>query len=74
MNFKAGHVATHSSAQPPGMELGRVSEDGHAAHARALQHGAQQPPAPSSTPRGQTLPYVRCPDGPLVTLCTPLAG
>lgn len=70
LNFKAGHVAAHSSPQPLGMELGLVTDDVHAAHARALEQGAQELAAPSSKPWGQTVSYVRCPDGTLVELCT----
>jgi hypothetical protein len=29
--------------------------------------------APSAKPWGQTVSYVRCPDGTLVELCTPMA-
>ncbi|NBF03964.1 VOC family protein [Pseudomonas sp. Fl5BN2] len=74
MNFKAGHVAAHSSPQPLGMELGLVTEDVHAAHARALQQGARELAAPNSKPWGQTVSYVRCPDGTLVELCTPMGS
>lgn len=52
LNFKAGHVAAHSSPQPLGMELGLVTDDVHAAHARALEQGAQELAAPSSKPWG----------------------
>ena len=74
MHFKGGHVAAHTSKQPLGMELGFVTEDVPAAHAKALAAGASELSAPSSKPWGQVVSYVRCPDGTLVELCTPIAG
>ncbi|AZC27032.1 MULTISPECIES: VOC family protein [Pseudomonas] len=74
MNFKTGHVAAHASPQPLGMELGLVTDDVHAAHARALRYGAQELAAPNSKPWGQIVSYVRCPDGTLVELCTPVGA
>ncbi|AMS17362.1 Uncharacterized conserved protein PhnB, glyoxalase superfamily [Pseudomonas sp. NFPP07] len=70
MNFSGGHVEAHSSARPLGMEIGLVCEDVHAAHQKALDAGASELSAPSEKPWGQTVSYVRCPDGLLVELCT----
>ncbi|WP_347905273.1 VOC family protein [Pseudomonas purpurea] len=72
MNFSAGHVAAHASPQPLGMEIGFVTEDVQAAHAKALACGASQLSPPTSKPWGQTVSYVRCPDGTLVELCSPV--
>lgn len=72
MNFTTGHVAAHSSPQPLGIELGLVTDDVPAAHAKALAHGASELSAPSAKPWGQTVSYLRCPDGTLVELCTPI--
>lgn len=72
MNFPGGHVPAHSSKQPLGMELGFVTEDVPAAHAKALAAGATELTAPISKPWGQVVSYVRCPDGTLVELCTPI--
>jgi len=74
MNFPAGHVAAHSSARPLGMEVGFVTPDVAAAHARALAAGATELSAPEEKPWGQTVSYVRCPDGSLVELCSPMGG
>lgn len=73
-NFEGGHVAASESAQPLGMELGLVTSDVAAAHARALQAGARELAAPSQKPWGQVVSYLRCPDGTLVELCTPMGG
>ena len=72
MNFKGGHVQAHVSRQPLGMEVGLITEDVLVAHANALAHGAIELAAPSAKPWGQVVSYVRCPDGTLVELCTPI--
>ena len=73
-NFPGGHVAAHSSAQPLGFEVAFVTSDVQAAHARALVAGAKELAAPTQKPWGQVVSYVRCPDGVLVELCTPVTG
>jgi lactoylglutathione lyase len=72
MNFPAGHVEAHRSAQPLGMEIALVTPDVAAAHRRALDAGAAELAAPAERPWGQTVSYVRCPDGSLVELCSPM--
>ncbi|MCY1312010.1 hypothetical protein D9M68_1010530 [compost metagenome] len=56
------------------MELGLVTPDVPAAHSRALAAGATQLSAPVTKPWGQVVSYVRCPDGTLVELCSPIGG
>lgn len=73
-HFPAGFVRASASALPLGMEIGLVTDDVPAAHARALQHGAQELAAPAQQPWGQMVSYVRAPDGTLVELCTPIGG
>jgi catechol 2,3-dioxygenase-like lactoylglutathione lyase family enzyme len=73
-NFPGGHVAAHSSKQPLGFEIALVTSDVEAAHTKALSTGATELAAPVQKPWGQTVSYVRCPDGVLVELCTPIAG
>lgn len=74
LNFAGGHVHADRSAQPLGFELALVTDDVGAAHARALQAGAKEMSPPQNKPWGQTVSYVRCPDGILVELCSPVAG
>lgn len=74
MNFAGGHVRADTSAQPLGFEIALVTGDVAAAHARALAAGAREMAAPSHKPWGQVVSYVRCPDGILVELCTPVGG
>ncbi|HLD67103.1 MAG TPA: VOC family protein [Pseudomonas sp.] len=73
LNFPEGFVAADASAQPLGIEVAFVTPDIAQAHATALAAGASEVKAPESKPWGQTLSYVRCPDGTLVELCTPVS-
>lgn len=73
-HFPAGFVAAHASTQPLGMEIALVTPEVDAAHARAVAAGAVALCAPEAKPWGQTVSYVRCPDGTLVELCSPIAG
>jgi lactoylglutathione lyase len=74
MNFAGGHVAAHSSPQPLGFEVAFVTENVEQAHAKAIEAGARELGAPKQKPWGQVVSYVRCPDGLLVELCTPMSA
>ncbi len=74
MNFPGGHVHADASALPLGFELALVTDDVGGAHAHAVAAGATEMAAPQVKPWGQTVSYVRCPDGILVELCTPIMG
>jgi catechol 2,3-dioxygenase-like lactoylglutathione lyase family enzyme len=52
------------------MEVCLVTDDVAAACDRAVHAGAVLLKAPTVKPWGQTVAYVRCPDGALVELCT----
>jgi len=65
-------VVAGQSAAPLGMEIGFTTDDVAAAYARAVKAGAVALKAPVTKPWGQTVAYVRCPDGSLVELCTPM--
>jgi lactoylglutathione lyase len=71
-HFAGGHVQAHQSEKPLGMELALVTPDVNAAHQQALKKGAKELAAPAAKPWGQTVSYLRCPDGTLVELCTPV--
>jgi catechol 2,3-dioxygenase-like lactoylglutathione lyase family enzyme len=64
------YVAASESTQPLGMEIGFTVGDVRAAYDRAVAAGATALAAPVTKPWGQTVAYVRCPDGALVELCT----
>jgi lactoylglutathione lyase len=74
MNFPGGHVSVHASEKPLGVEIALVTNDVAAAHAKAVQAGAKALAAPVQKPWGQTVSYVRCPDGSLVELCSPIGS
>ena len=57
---------------PLGMEIGLSTQDVPAAYAQALSAGAQGLTPPITKPWGQVVAYVRCPDGTLVEICTPI--
>jgi lactoylglutathione lyase len=69
-NLGHDYVAADASAKPLGMEIGLVTEDVSAACERAVQAGATLLTPPTIKPWGQTVAYVRTPDGTLVELCT----
>jgi catechol 2,3-dioxygenase-like lactoylglutathione lyase family enzyme len=69
-NLGHDYAAADASARPLGMEVGLVTDDVDAACRRAVQAGAILLKPPVLKPWGQTVAYVRCPDGTLVELCT----
>jgi len=73
-NFPGGHVEAHSSNQPLGMEIALVTTDVATAHQKALSSGARELAPPTTKPWGQTVSYVRAPDGCLIELCTPIGA
>ena len=74
MNLPSGYIAADHSAKPLGMEVAFVTTDLAAAHAKALANGATEIKAPEEKPWGQSVSYVRCPNGILVELCTAVGG
>lgn len=74
MNYSTGHIAAHTSPKPLGIEIAFTTDDVQAAHAKALSIGATELSPPTVKPWGQIVSYVRCPDGSLVELCTPIAS
>ena len=74
MNFPGGHVEAHTSTKPLGFEVALVTPQVAEAHALALAAGATELAAPQAKPWGQLVSYVRCPDGVLVELCSPVSG
>ncbi len=73
-HFTAGYVAASASAQPLGMEIAFVTPSVAEAHNKAISAGATEISAPEEKPWGQTVSYVRCPDGTLVELCSPIGS
>lgn len=73
-HFAGGVLTAAEATQPLGIEIALVTPEIAAAHQQALAHGARELAAPSVKPWGQTVSYLRCPDGTLVELCTPMGG
>ena len=71
-NLPSGYVKASNSKEPLGMEIALVTEDVHSAHAKAIAEGAVSIKEPLSKPWGQIVSYVRCPDGTLVEICSPV--
>ena len=71
-NFAGGHVAAHDSPKPLGFEVAFVTKKVQDAHAKAVEAGAVELTQPAQKPWGQTVSYLRCPDGIVVELCTPM--
>jgi len=69
-NLGRDYLAAGASGSPLGMEVGLVTDDVQAAYDRAVEAGAEALAQPVQKPWGQTVAYVRCPDGTLVELCT----
>lgn len=74
MHFPAGHIEASSSLKPLGMEVAFVTPSVREAHSKALLAGAIELKAPELKPWGQVVSYVRCPDGSLVELCSPIVS
>ncbi|HEX5391923.1 MAG TPA: VOC family protein [Rhodocyclaceae bacterium] len=74
MHFPQGYVAASASPVPLGMEVALATADVAKAHGNAVTCGAEEISAPEVKHWGQTVSYVRCPDGTLVELCTPMGA
>ena len=62
----------NADALPAGIEIGFATDDVSAAFERAVNAGATALTAPTLKPWGQTVAYLRAPEGTLVELCTPM--
>ena len=72
-NLPSGFQPADSSRPPAASEVGLATADVPAAYERALRAGAVSVAAPKTKPWGQTVAYVRDPDGHLIELCTPMS-
>lgn len=73
-NLPGGYVKASNSGEPLGMEIALVTDDVAAAHTNAIAEGAVSIKEPLLKPWGQTVSYVRCPDGTLVEICSPVVS
>ncbi|NDC82948.1 VOC family protein [bacterium] len=58
--------------KPLGIEIALVTENVREAFNKALNAGATEIKKPISKPWGQVVSYVRCPDGTIVEICSPV--
>ena len=70
-NLPNGYIKADGTL-PLGIEIALVSDDVSAAFDKAVAAGAQAIKAPMPKPWGQIVAYVRCPDGTLVEICSPM--
>jgi uncharacterized glyoxalase superfamily protein PhnB len=68
-NLPGGFRRNDPAELPAGMEIALVAEDVGGAYRRALEAGAAAVAKPKTKPWGQTVAYVRDPDGVLVEIC-----
>lgn len=71
-NLSDGYIAPDTSIKPLGIEIGIITDLVVQTHAHAVALGAKSLQEPMEKPWGQTVSYIRCPDGTLVELCSPL--
>ena len=71
-NLPSGYVPVDASTKPLGIEIALVTDSVVQAHEHAVKAGALSIKEPMVKPWGQTVFYLRSPDGILVELCSPL--
>jgi lactoylglutathione lyase len=72
-NLPNGYISAESSIKPLGIEIAFVTESVEASHQKAIAAGATEIKPPLKKPWGQIVSYLRCPDGILVELCSPVS-
>lgn len=72
LNFAGGATASSLDAPPQASEIGLVTEDVAKAYQTALAAGASALAEPKVKPWGQTVAFLRTPQGLLVELCSPM--
>ncbi|RUR08456.1 VOC family protein [Legionella sp. km772] len=73
-NLPEGYIATNESVKPLGIEIVLITDSVPHAHQQAVMAGGISLQDPVDKPWGQTVSYIRCPDGTLVELCSPVSN
>ncbi len=73
-NFPNGYTKLTDLTKPAGAEIAFVTDDVAGAIQNAVAAGASVISDAQTKPWGQTVGYVRAPDGCLIELCTPVGG
>lgn len=71
-NLSSGYIPGDKSIKPLGVEIALITDSVVEGHAHAIALGATSLQEPIEKPWGQTVCYIRCPDGTLVELCSSL--
>lgn len=74
VNLPDGYIAASPTSRPLGFEIAFVTETVQKAYDQAIQAGATALHPPTVKPWGQTVALVRCPDGIIVELCSPIGA
>ncbi len=74
MNLAGKYQRVNLNNDPFGVEIAFVSDEVEAAYAKAIQAGAHAVKPPQLKPWGQTVGYVRAPEGTLIELCSPVGA
>lgn len=73
-NLPNGYISADSTTKPLGVEIALITDSVAEAHKHAVASGGESIKEPMIKPWGQTVSYIRCPDGTLVELCSPLSS
>jgi lactoylglutathione lyase len=73
LNLPDGYIASDLSTKPLGVEIALITNSIEIAHKQAILAGGVEISAPKTKTWGQVVSYIRCPDGTLVELCTPMS-
>lgn len=73
-NLPDGYISVELPNKPLGMEIALVTDSVEKAHDKAVKAGAISIKEPMEKPWGQVVSYVRCADGTLVELCSPISS
>ena len=71
-NLKDGYTVSSISQKPFAIEIAFTTNDVEETFNKAIKEGAIPEAKPALKPHGQTVAYVRDPDGFLVEICTPM--
>ena len=72
-NLPDGYIKANDG-KPLGVEIALVTDDVAKAYGEAIEAGAISLKAPVAKLWGQIVAYVRCPDGTLVEICSPVSS
>ena len=73
-HFKQKFVQNSIANNPPGFDIGLITDDVESYYNKALLHGAQILAEPTQKPWGQTVAYLRDINGIIVEIATPISA